>query len=94
MHNVTIIRSSSDLAQEVWAFCVIDFQIVLESYKVVARATKRHTFALDSRAIFYSRLSPRNSTVNVDKVPLPEDVAKDALQQVISNFTVVKEYVR
>lgn len=95
MHDVTIIRTSPDsLSQEVWGFEVIDFQIVLDSYKVETRATKKHKFALDNRAMFYNRLNLRDSTVKVGKVPLPEDVAKDALQQVISNFTVVKEYAR
>jgi hypothetical protein len=91
-YHPIVIRSSGPLRQEVWSFCVLDFQIVLDAYWVVSRATLRHKFKLDSRAMYYARLSSRDSTVEVDSVPLPDDVAAEARQQVIDKFRVVREY--
>ena len=91
-NNLRIVRTAPDgLSEQVWGFCLIDLIIVLDNYVVTFRATKRHKFVLD-KARVYSRLSPRNSTLTVDAVPLPDDVQAEARQRIVDQVQVVREH--
>ena len=77
-------------AQE-WVFVVLDNQVVLDRYMELSRPTKRHKELTNQ---FYNRLNTRDCTLEISEVPLPDDVAAEALAKVIAQFRVVKEYTR
>ncbi len=77
-------------AQE-WTFTLIDNQIVLDRYMELSRPTKRHK---EQGTRWYERLDHRSNTLTLAEVPLPDDVAAEALQKVVSQFRVVRELKR
>jgi hypothetical protein len=90
-HSYTVTHTAPEgLHQEVWHFCIIDLQIILDHYTALSRLTKRHTFR---KGKVYSRLSPRDSTLSFDEVPFPQDVQDDVREQVIRDIVVLKTYV-
>lgn len=90
-HHVTVTRPRTPLEREVWGFTLLDLQIVLDSYVVEVRASKRHRFVPGP---CYGRLNRRDSFLALADVPLPDDVAEEAHQQIITQIRVVREYDR
>jgi hypothetical protein len=92
--RVQVVRSTSALDRQIWEFIFIDSfsALVLDSYKLENRPSKRHKNY--SRVKSYSRL-PHNmsfghSTIQESEVPWPEDVQAEALATLISQFRVVR----
>lgn len=91
MTSCLIARKRDDLTEEEWSFAVVGEQIVLDRYRYLERASKRHKH----RAVrWYERLDHRSNTLKLDAVPLPDDVAEEALATVRARFRVVKEFQR
>ncbi len=85
------IRREIGLDAEEWSFVVIDEQIVLQDYARLTRPTKRHK---EQCRDWYDRLNTRDCKLKLDEVPLPQDVADEALRGIQSKFRVVREYKR
>ena len=86
----TITRiNPDDLSQVVWTFRTIELKVVLDRYEVQTRATKRHKF-IRARDHYYDRHNGRDSSLSMDDVPLPLDVAEEARQQVMAQICIAK----
>lgn len=84
----TIEQESPDkLSSEIWEFIVIESKILLDSYFLYNKASKRHK---PQRAGYYNRIRERDSTISKDVVPLPENIMIEALKEYVSKLTVSK----
>jgi hypothetical protein len=83
------VRREAGLDAQEWTFTIIEEQVVLQTYRVLTRETKRHK---ERGRQYYNRLNERNSTMKQAEVPLPDDVAAEALAQVLARFRVVRAY--
>lgn len=79
------------LSAEEWSFSVIEDQILLGHYSTLTRPSKRHKY---QRVGWYDRYNKRDSTLKLDDVPLPDDVAEEVLAEVRARFRVVRELRR
>ncbi len=84
------IESEDRLKRETWGFYLASYKIklCLGSYVVEQRETPRHKY----RVICGCRDSRlrRSQEMGLDDVPLPDEVKKAAIQQVIEQLEVVK----
>jgi len=85
--QITIIRDTSDqLNRQVWRFVVIDNMIILDTYAVENRSTRRHKH--QPKGATYSRLNTRDHKLSEEDTPLPQHVRKEALTQYMSTLRV------
>lgn len=91
--QIEIIRSQASVAQEVYTFTFLDALpgLVLTSYRFQTRVSKRHKWQTQA---YYGRLNPRETTLSLSEVPLPEDVQAEALNTLCAMFIVAKDYRR
>ncbi len=86
-----ITRPISALSREVWRFCTLDNALVVESYRVEARASHRHQTFKAEKA--YQRLSynfdnKAQTRLAQDEVPLPDDVVEEARREFVSRVRI------
>lgn len=85
-----VTRTTSDLAREVWRFVTLDNALVVESYRVESRPSRRHQNYRVERA--YERLSYNHSRhqtpINEADVPLPDDVVEEARREFMSRVRI------
>lgn len=80
------------LKAQVWHFAFDDdFQLHLSRYFVLERATRRHGYKVITR---YSVSDYRNDTINLPEIPLPQDVAEEAIYNFTKRIKVTKEFGR
>lgn len=90
--QVEVERPSEDkLNNQIWRFCLLDEQLVLDSYIVTNRESIRHK---PKNVKFYTRIDGRNNTILLNDVPFTDDVTSEALAKVVAKFKVVKTYAR
>ena len=85
-----ITRTTTDgLIQETWNFWYNERNttLVLSQYIYGVRPTKRHSFVVKHT---YDRLMKRESNLEVDFVPLPDDVAAEVKALFVASITVSK----
>jgi len=81
-----IIKEEPDaLKRKVWMFIVFEWNIVLDSYLVQSRKTKRSLYKTDE---YYDRLKLRESTLKQDDVPLSDEIKLEAKQIFVDKLTV------
>jgi len=80
-------RKIDDLNRLTWGFMMIDKNIVLSTYSVWNRETKRHGWKIVDA---YSSHNRRGSSFQEIDVPLPEDVKEEALNLYVSMLRVCK----
>lgn len=89
---IEVIRQPNNLNREVWQFHAmtghrLEIVVILEYYYKQNRSSARHKWISDE---YYSRTG-RGSSLKVGEVPLPDDVAQEALQKFMEQVKVVKE---
>jgi hypothetical protein len=88
--NIKVVRVASDLVSETWSFCYVGGgQVVLQDYAYEERATRRHKFQCLKSFTAHSR-----SGLNHREVPIPEDVAAEALAAFTKTLRIVRIYDR
>lgn len=85
MYPSIIITKGNELAVEEWCFTLFDFELVLESYAVKTRETKKHKFRTISS---FNRLRHRECTLKADEVPLADELKKEAIKTFSDKLSV------
>jgi len=86
-----IVRVTSPLREETWSFRYIsDGQIVLQEYELRERPSTRHKHRSSKN---YRSWNTRDSFPE-DQVPLPPDVAAEALAAFTAGLRIVRTYER
>lgn len=75
--------NETDLSREYWTFYLIDNKLVLSSFGVETRATKRHSWKVTSR---YHRLEKQYSSLGVPEIT--QRVKDLAIQNMLEKITV------
>ena len=84
---MTVERKLDDFNRLTWGFIMIDKNIVVSTYSVWARQTKRHGWKIVNSYRSHDR---RHSSLQENDVPLPEDVKQEALDLYVSMLRVCK----
>lgn len=90
MSSIAIERESDDrLSVKRWRFWYDDrtATLWLDSFEECERPSRRHNYV---RCGHYNRLHERISTLALNDVPLPEDVAAEAIASFTAGLTVKK----
>ena len=89
--RITVQRLTHDeLAGREWVFWYFDDYnvLIIDQYRVIERKSKRHKFVASEA---YARLGRSyDYTVKEEDVPLPPDVAKEALDQYVARMRVTR----
>lgn len=85
--TITIQQAQDELTIEEWVFRLNDENLVLHSYTLQKKESKRHKF---KTAETYHRTYSYDNTLKIDAVPLPEDVKKRVLGEFVARISVVK----
>lgn len=94
MSCVTITRTSSDkLVRSEWRWYFNDRKnhLVLDHYTYRVRKTTKHRFGASSLVECYARCDARANTIPAQKVPMSEDLEKEALKKFAEKIEVVKD---
>ncbi len=84
--NITLVKSRPDgLYNQHFGFYLQANFLVLQSYYVEAKETKRHKFRIHSR---YDRISHQKSELKEFEVPLTDTIRKEALAMLMSEIVV------
>lgn len=83
--RITIERKIDDLTTEMFYFWLNDLVLILDSYIVVKRKTKRHKGEILKK---YDRLRGRESTLSETDVPFTEEIKQQAIEYVTSKLSV------
>lgn len=88
MQHVEVTRNG-DLVKREWRFWYDErrHQLVLDSYRKLARETKRHGYKIVD-GTEYARILRRGSQISATAVPLPADVKDEALKKFADTLTV------
>lgn len=92
MSNETItisVESEDKLHRETWRFWFNDFCLVLDSYHVEARSSRRHVFkTMDG----YERIASHHAGgwLKEAEVPLPSEIRERAIREFMAKVTVVR----
>lgn len=91
MHTtVDILKFSQDnLKVQKWTFILLDSKLVLDSYSLSKKASKRHSFKI---TLSYSRLRHRESSLSVEEVPFSDNIQQSALNELMKKITVCLQY--
>lgn len=89
MQTIEVIRQTDPLGQTVWRFWFDDRDatLYLDHYHEAKRETTRHKFKPIN---YYCRTDRRNNKIEVNDVPLPQDVADEAKAKLMDLITVKK----
>ncbi len=86
MSNIEIIKDKSELEYERWSFYFMDNKILLDTYCVFKKETKKHkSFKCVD---FYNRLNERDSSIKESEVPFYDEIKKEALDLFVSKLSV------
>lgn len=94
--NITLTDHITENKIEQWSFWFYDDRetLVLDSYKVMQRESRRHKFKIVKQ---YSRLDergvPPSIRLNVEDVPFDQDIGRQAIAELASRIKVVKNVV-
>ncbi len=81
----------TELERDVYSFWIVDFNMILDSYKVQYRESKKHKF---KNLKSYERIDKRNSTMNLSEFEIPSYIVDDVKEMVKNRLVVLKEYLR
>lgn len=86
--TVTVTRESDDgLRKKTWTFWYYKHALVLDSFSLWERPSKRHKFNAVS---YYMRLDERHSPTSRDDVEIPDDVRDEAVRKFVNELRVMK----
>lgn len=81
----------TDLERDVYTFWIVDFNLILDSYKVQFRESKKHKF---KNLKTYERIDKRNSTMKLSDFEIPSYIEDDVKEMVKNKLVVLKGYSR
>lgn len=91
---IEVVRRQDELNRQVWWFMVMDqgistgISLVIDVYYQDQWNTQSNGWQTIK---WYRRNNRRESPLTINDVPLPDDVAAEALQQFVARIKVVKE---
>jgi hypothetical protein len=90
MSNETItlsVESEDKLRRETWRFWLYNFRLVLDSYVVEARASRRNVFKVMDG---YERIASHHAGgfLKEAEVPLPSEIRERAIREFMAKITV------
>lgn len=88
MYSFITINKGTELQTEEWRFIIIESKIILDSYALKVRETKRHKFQLEKA---YTRIGDRgygSGRLKATEVPLSEELKAEAKQKYVDSLTV------
>lgn len=84
--DICIALQKDELTKEVFNFRFIESNIILETYTIWAKATKRSS---EKVVNFYNKANTRDSTILECNVPLTPEIREQAFQQFVSKVKVL-----
>jgi hypothetical protein len=95
MTFIDVERQSDKLNRELWQFTMVprvsNVKLVLENYLIQSRPTTRHKWQTSKIYSWRSRHSSyRPDYLQLEEVPFPEDVQREALARFMERVTVIK----
>lgn len=83
------VESEDKLRRETWRFWFHDFHLVLDSYAIEARTSRRHVYrAMDG----YERIASHHAGgwLKEAEVPLPSEIRERAIREFMARIDVVR----
>jgi hypothetical protein len=81
--NIEIIIEKDELNREIYRFIQMEFDLILNLYKVETRETKRKKF---KRTKWYDRLRERDCTIKKQDVILTDEIKQMAYEKLINLY--------
>jgi len=85
-----LIKEGPDgLSRQIFGFTLNGFKLVFSEYFEDTRPTKRHKWTQQK---YWSRIRSRSVTIELDQVPLTEEVKAEALEEARSKIHVTMDF--
>lgn len=89
MKHIRIEQHENELRKLVWGFITLDQKIILDTFHIEFKETKKHKWRVAPKSK-YNRIIKRESDLQEGDVNLPDEVKRQAMDELISEIEVLK----